>query len=203
MKNIVILLFLNLFTLNLWAQKFEGSLYTGVCASQVSGDNYSGFNKAGFIIGGSVRRAISTSWNLQMEMMYVQKGSRHVSSDSVRNDFYQIKVNYIEIPFSLQYKNNDKLLLEGGASFGVLINGGVEENLYGVMPGQKPFHTTEIALHLGTEYKFAKNFGLNFRLTNSILPIREHASGATYLYNRGQLNTAIYLSLHYYIATKE
>lgn len=201
MKKNIILLLLTFLSFNLWAQKFEGALFTGVCGSQVSGDNYAGFNKAGFILGASVRRPLSTNWNLQMEMMYVQKGSRHLNTD-FNVDFYQIKVNYIEIPFLLQYKQNDKLLFEGGASFGVLINSGIEENINGLITGQKSFHSTEFALQFGTEYKFADHFGVDLRLSNSILPIREHASGATTLFNWGQYNTGIYLSLHYYIGNK-
>lgn len=202
MKKTAFFLLMNLLALNLWGQKFEGGIFSGVCASQVSGDSYSGFNKAGLIIGGSVRRSVSVNWNLQMEMLYVQKGSRHMQSDPSFIEFYQLKVNYIEIPLLLQYRKNEKLVIEGGVSFGVLTNEGTEENLSGPISGQLPFHSKEYALHIGAEYRIAEKFGLNLRLSNSILPIREHASGATYLYNNGQLNTAIYLSLRYYIASK-
>lgn len=185
---------------SLFAQKFEGGIFTGICGSQVGGDNYSGFNKAGFIIGGLVRRPVSEKWNLQIELLYVQKGSRFVSSDSSKADFYQIKVNYIEIPFLAQYVRSEKLLFEVGPSFGVLTYS-QEENLYGIIPGQKPFKTTEIAFNLGMEWIIYQNLRLNFRFTNSLLPIREHASGATYLFNQGQYNTAIYLTLRYFIGT--
>ena len=80
---------------------------------------------------------------------------------------------------------------------------GVEENSNGVMTGQRAFNTTETSVLCGVEYVFSEKFGLNLRFTNSLLPIREHASGVTTFFNRGQYNTGINFSLRYYLTTKD
>ena len=48
-------------------------------------------------------------------------------------------------------------------------------------------------------YHLTDNMILNSRISNSILPIRPHASEAIYQLNRGQYNSVLSFTLHYII----
>ena len=52
---------------------------------------------------------------------------------------------------------------------------------------------------LGDSSFFSDNILLNSRISNSILPIRPHASEAIYRLNRGQYNSVLSFTLHYMI----
>lgn len=73
----------------------------GVVGSQVDGDTYEGFNKAGITAGLFVNRKLSDLFSLQLEMNYIQKGSRKPLDDN--NTYYLMRVTYIEVPVLLQW----------------------------------------------------------------------------------------------------
>ena len=94
-------LFLIVFPCLLSAQGFNAGLRVGVVGSQVDGDTYEGFNKAGITAGLFVNRKLSDLFSLQLEMNYIQKGSRKPLDDN--NTYYLMRVTYIEVPVLLQW----------------------------------------------------------------------------------------------------
>jgi len=103
-KLILSLLFLFIVAFG-FAQKFNGGAMIGMAATQVAGDTYSGFNKAGPIAGFFVNLNASERSTFQLELFYIQKGSRK-NADAVTGDYdsYLLRLNYIEMPLLYQLK---------------------------------------------------------------------------------------------------
>jgi hypothetical protein len=183
-------------------QSFKGALKAGITTSQVSGDALSGFHKAGIAAGGLVKRELSEKISYQFEMLYIQKGSRK-SVDPDNNDytFFLLKLNYIEIPISLQYKKG-KFIYDAGVAFGRLIHSSVE-NEAGLYPRLHPesraFYKEEYSVQIGVSYPLYNKLYMNWRISNSILPIRNHQGNAVYQFNRGQYSTVLQFTFNYFI----
>ena len=197
MKKIVLLLFI-ITSINGFSQNFKGGLITGIATSQVSGDNLGGFNKAGLNLGVFTQISFSDIINLKIEMNYIQKGSKNPKIN--QNYIPDISTSYIEIPISVNYLQNEVTFLEIGVQTAFLIRG-VDKDLIGNIPENwsNPFYKYDLGTFIGINRIFSKKIILNTRISNSILPIRLHASGSTWILNRGQYNTVLSFTLHYYI----
>ncbi|MDZ7742314.1 MAG: outer membrane beta-barrel protein [Bacteroidota bacterium] len=101
------------------AQEFEGGVHLGLVASQVQGDNYGGYNKAGLYLGGYVSYQFSKHGIVQMELDYIQKGSRKIPGEN-EIDTYKLNIHYVELPVLYQYIINEKFSVEAGLALGVL-----------------------------------------------------------------------------------
>ena len=101
MKKSFFIFILFLSPLLIQGQNFKAGIRFGICGSQVNGDNLSGFNKAGIVAGAFVNRNLSKPFNMQMEIVYIQKGSRKPTDDA--NSYYRLRVHYIVL--SLSKKN--------------------------------------------------------------------------------------------------
>ncbi len=204
MIKYILSVFLVFSCLSGYGQLFHGGLRLGVNGSQVSGDMLSGFDKFGLHGGLYVGMDLSARTRLQMEMMFVQKGSRQNAKPhkGIYNS-YLLRLNYIELPLMLIWRGNSYFELEGGFSYGYLTNNtDVEWDENGLLPGTTPFREYEISVQLGFNYLLSESLRVNFRLNNSVLPVREHAGGATYLLNRGQYNTVLMLGINYMFGKK-
>ena len=171
----------------------------GINATQVFGDNFSGPNKAGLYLGVYVNRYFSKRSSIQLELDYIQKGSRKNPDGSTGDyDTYLLRLNYIELPVLYKYDFSEKATLETGLSLGVLVHSYEESNGSTEVSGDD-FSSVDFSFNLGFYYTLVKNLRINMRLSNSILPIRPHASGQTYRWNKGQYNQGIAFILHYTI----
>jgi hypothetical protein len=198
MKKIyIIFVLLFITTTSLISQSFPGGFKLGVVGSQVSGDRLSGFDKMGIYGGLFAGVNLNDEMRIMAELSFVQKGSRqNAKPQRGLYSSYLMRLNYIEIPIMLVWQGNDYFEIEGGLSWGLLIkNSEVEFDENGVLPGMQKFNKNEYSIHIGFHYLLNENIRASFRLNNSILPIREHSGGATYLLNRGQYNTALMLGL--------
>jgi len=193
MKRIFFLIILFIFQFNSSAQEFNAGILSGLSTTQVSGDNLAGYNKAGLIIGGFVNRDISQSLALQIEMMYIQKGS---SNPKVENLIAEINLEYIEIPLSLVLKSSEKINFDFGIHISALIDG-YYKDIYGILENQIEFNDFELGAIGGIAYKLNEKISLCTRLSNSIIPIANHASGQTYRLNKGKYNTGLNFIISY------
>lgn len=180
------------------AQNFKSGIIAGISTSQVSGDNLGGFHKAGIVCGSFVTTKIGDSSAVEMEILYVQKGSQQAQDLAKGKAFYQIKLNYAEVPLLYKFRIR-KFTYEVGASIGFLIHSKVSD-MYGEFPPKnpesRPFKKTETSIFAGINYKIYNHFSVNWRFTNSVLPVRNHVAGS-YKLNLGQYNTAMYFALRY------
>ena len=175
------------------SQEFKAGVNIGLSTSQVSGDNLSGFHKAGIIIGGFVNRDINKNLAFQLEMIFIQKGSSNTKKNNLIADIY---LDYIEVPLLMIYKQSESIELEVGMHSSALING-YYHDIYGELENQTGFNNFDIGALIGMSYKINSKLSLNTRLTNSIIPIAEHASGQTYRFNKGKYNTGLNFTLKY------
>ena len=190
------LVLLCLFDKDAVAQDFHGGLRLGICASQVSGDNLSGYDKAGILGGAYVNRSFSEKISVQMEMMFIQKGSRSTVS-KIDNSYYRMRLHYLEVPLLFRYHAGKKIVLEAGLSAGTLIFS-EENNQIGVIYGTPPFKKIEIASQLGLQFIFSENWAADLRYSGSLTPVRAFEGSYNYNYfDQGQYNSSLQLSLEY------
>lgn len=202
MKNAVFIMFLVL-TLTAQAQKrFKVGIKAGLSTSQVDGDTYGGYNKAGFDGGIFVTGKINDKWTAQMEMLFIQKGSKHNSNpDEGDLSYYDLRLNYMEVPILFQF-HQKKFTFEVGPSLGYLISN-TEYNEFGEVYKPVPFNTTEIGGGIGISYDLIKNVAVNWRYSYSLLPIRDYQSGVTRWNNPGQRNNVLAFTLNYRFGGKD
>ena len=89
------------------SQNFEAGPIIGINTSQVSFDNLAGFNKLGLRIGAFVNRKFN-KFDGQIELQYINKGSREKINNNTYNEGYRFQLNYIEIPEEEFYETLDK-----------------------------------------------------------------------------------------------
>jgi hypothetical protein len=184
---------------NIYSQRFNGGIHAGVSATQVSGDEQAGFNKAGIYGGGFVNIYFSQRSSVQMELNFIQKGSRkNPKPDNGDYTKYVCRLNYIEMPLMYKLDVTKWLTLEIGAAAAYLVKSSEEDENGSVSPYLQ-FKKYEISLIGGGYYNFSKHFMVNVRYENTFpfLPIRQHASRASYNLNKGQYNSVLIFALQY------
>ena len=196
LKKFTILLCCGFLSISIQAQNFGGGLILGLSTSQVSGDYLGGFNKAGLLVGGFIDLQLSKTLKGQMEMTFIQKGSNNPNMNE--NNYSDINLSYVEIPFLLKYLQSSTIAIEGGIETAFLISAS-DNDIYGQISASstKEFNTTDISIFIGMDYSINPRLILNSRISNSIIPIRAHASGATFQLNKGQYNSVLSFALHY------
>lgn len=193
-----LILLLFAYPLLLQAQNFHAGAFAGVSSSQVSGDNLAGFDKAGLYAGGFVNTPLSEKWNIQMEISYIQKGSRPTDADREYNPYMVYPtLNYAEVPIVFIYKATPKINIEAGPEFGVLVYSR-EEDSFTETEIQRPYSDFDFSFAVGVDYFLSAKWSVNSRVSNSLIPIRKHASGQTYGLNRGQYNSVLAFTIRYH-----
>lgn len=179
-----------------FSQPFSGGFFAGMSASQVDGDTYSGYNKAGITAGGYVGRDISRNLSWVAELRYIQKGA--FKKVSVANpDYYRLAIHYVELPIMLRYFINDNLYIEGGLSPDVYMFHNEEDEFGDVPRDEGPdYHRFGLNAGGGAGYLISDRLGIALRNSYSVIPMRDHASGQTWLLNRGQYNNVLSVALY-------
>ena len=180
-----------------FSQRIQGGIIAGFNGSQVSGDALSGFDKAGITAGALAKTALSEKVDFEIELLYVQKGSRK-KIDPDNNDYqeYLLQLNYAEVPLIFKYKFSDKWTFDAGVSYGRLVFSR-ESDESGDFPETIPFKKDEFSINGGINYYLFRNLIMNWRISNSVLPVRPHESGASFRLNRGQYNTVLMFLFKY------
>ena len=200
-RSLSILLLLLAMTFCSQAQsRFKAGMRFGISTSQVEGDGYKGFHKFGLAAGLTLTAKLNDKWDTQFEMLFIQKGSRHSGFDSTSTgygaaEYYEINLKYLEVPLLLKYKQK-KFTFEAGLGLGYLISA-KEYNAYGEFPSITPFKSAEFSCIAGVHYQLYRKLGFTWRYSNSILPIRDYASGASFWFNPGQINVVLAFTATY------
>jgi hypothetical protein len=200
---LIILIFL--FPVLLPAQRFNGGIIAGGLVSQVDGDDDGGFHKFGFLAGGLVSLRLSQHSSLQMEMEYIQKGSR--ITDTINYMDYLFRFHYLEIPLLYQYAFAKRFSIEAGPVMDVLL-GSLEESNGLESPSTIGLRPVTLCGIFGFSGFINKHLKANLRFNYSLLSIRETAE--TYppsyryiLWQKGQFNNVLSLSLLWYFKPNE
>lgn len=199
MKKLLVLPIILLCAGTLYAQRFRaGGVLVGLTASQIDGDNYRGYGKVGVQGGGWVRTMFTYTLGGQMEIRYVQKGA--LKRNTVNDPTYRrTALHNIDIPLMAQYIYNENLVLELGIGPEILIYV-KQEDENGELPIPDPqYNRFTMSAIAGLGYHFLEVLYVHFRFNYSILPIRAHPSGQTYLLNQGHYSNVLSIALYYQI----
>ena len=201
-KILVLSFVLVLFT-KIQAQDFRAGLQIGMTGTQVTGDNYQGFNKAGFFGGFFVNRPIGRLGEGQLEINFIQKGSRKNAkpSDGIY-DSYLLRLNYIEVPVFYKFSIVKGLKVEAGLMLAYLINWRQfdENGEFFKNPSVADFNKFDFSGFAGLNYKINEHWGFSLRYSYSILAIRpkpDYQNTSIY-YNQGQYNEVLCTTFQYY-----
>ena len=180
------------------AQTFGGGFFAGLSASQLDGDKSSGYNKAGLSFGIYTNARLNKYVDAQMELKYIQKGSKWDNEDPTQN--YISKLNYIEFPLLLKYHFLGKFSANIGIAAGYLQKATEKKGEYPEESADPPFSEFEFSGLAGVEYEFINNFFFNIRFNYSILPVRDHPGDQVFFLNRGQYNNVLTFAVYYQLA---
>ncbi len=182
-----------------YSQQFEGGILGGLTASQIDGDSYSGYNKVGIQAGAWVQRLFTYTVSGQLELRYVQKGSLHTNKPDDPN-YYKCALHYIDLPIMVQYIYDEKVVFELGIGPEFLLSA-KESDANGELPEREPyFHTFTMSAIAGIGYTFWNVLTFSARFNYSIIPIRDHPSGQSYLLNQGQYSHVLSFAIYYKIS---
>jgi hypothetical protein len=190
---------------SLQAQRFNAGLMLGGVTSQVDGDTYDGYHKWGYLGGGYVTLQISPHSSFQMELEYIQKGSRRVDTTTSGGTQYLLRLHYIEVPFLYQYTFKKRFYFEAGPAADVTIGSlelrdGIEET------GAVPLRPVTFAGIFGFGAYLTNHLRLNIRSNYSLNSIRSKNNYGGYrrmLFETGQYNNVLSLSLLWDFKAKE
>lgn len=180
------------------AQDFQGGVTAGFASSQVAGDGYAGFNKAGVAGGFFVRLPIDQKSGLQMELAFIQKGSRYNEKpDQPLLQQYVLRLNYVQLPLVYQY-DIGKLRLEAGLSIDFLVAKYEEKNyLENTLNDWRKLTVNTV---IGVQYLFDDHWSIGLRTVNSVNSIRKNSvEGNVKRYGSafGAFNDVLQLAAYY------
>lgn len=193
MKRLLLLTFIFLFGANLSSQEFFGGLILGGDVSQVGGDARGGYNKIGLVGGAFAGLNLSSDFDVQMELKYIQKGSY---STEVENwpafDPFLIKLDYIDLPIVVAYNLNKVnindinmkwLKFELGLSFDFLVN--YKQEIQGVVVKESsPWNKVVLNTVVGMRVCVKDNFEIGLRAVDSMTSI---CKSSKYQYSNGNV----------------
>lgn len=157
------------------AQRFKADIIGGLNKSQVDGDETAGFRKIGLNTGAGVTIPVYGNWNIGLETIFSQEGSRLKPqfNDSLDGS-YKLLLNYVRVPLKIQYV--DKNLVSGGAgiSWGRLVK--IEEFKDGyrvdsVTLLDGPFSRDDWQVFADVNVRVYKTFKVNLRYSYSVKKI--------------------------------
>ncbi len=200
MKYVGFLVFFSICTVFVYSQQFRAGASIGVNASQIGGDGYSGFNKAGLNAGVFSNTKFTEQLDFQFEINFSEKGSRkNPRPDKGDNDFFLLRMPYIEIPIMVQYHKN-KFTYEAGMSYSRLLSSYLEDEngTFEIEPQLNQFKENDFAFLLGINFNFTENIIMNWRFNTSFVPFRNYDSGSDKLpFDRGMYHHYIAFTLRY------
>ena len=171
--TVLVIMILFIMTVSMNGQQFNAGFFGGLNVSQVSGDSYKGFNKLGFTAGFFVNSPIEQHFYWQAEIKYGTRGVYEGPSEGDAS-LYKSSYHIVELPLSINYLFDEKVMLELGISPEVLIterfwdeNGLMNESSY---PDNRRFGLSVFA---GIGYWFNDRMMAGLRYTNSAIPFRD------------------------------
>ncbi len=201
-----------------YGQRIKGALIAGMNISQVDGDEIYGFNKVGLNAGAAAILPLGKNFSFTVETLFSQKGSYQKKqyeqdiTDTAGNVIahlngqYKLKLNYLEVPFLIQYTDRDIITAGVGFSYGRLV--GVKEYEHDTLnqfttlntgPYDRNDYSVLVDLYFRVHKKIPR-FKLNIRYSYSMRKIRTrdfYKTTGEYDTTRDQFNNVFALRLIY------
>ena len=204
-KFICVILFPLLTTVSV-GQDFKGGIKAGFNLSQIDGDKLAGYHKGGLIFGAYVNRKLSSRMNLQMEMIYINKGSKlGTNPEKGQYDYFRIAADYIEVPVLLQFwVEKIQSNFEAGLTFSTLIST-KQEDQFGEVNLIGDFKRFGMGYLLGFNYQFGDQLSGTARFAYSIIPVGKDNQVQTRLWGSygGSYHNLLEFTLNYYLQREQ
>lgn len=156
-----------------FGQGFGGGLYAGISTSQVTGDNIGGFNKIGAWGGAFTDYRFTPRSTLQLELSFIQKGSRQAPTVKNNGVLYVHNQNILEIPVLYKWYGIKNMSIELGLQAGIILQTVERGNTIPTTTNNPLFQPAEFSGAAGLSYYFWKNkIEVNMRYSNSILSLK-------------------------------
>lgn len=204
MRRIIFLFVLLAIPFLSFSQNFKGGLLAGLAATQVDGDGYGGFHRVGGIGGVWVSMPIDYTFTLRTELKVIQKGSYKGFKDGsgITTGSYSLRLNYVEMPFLLEYHRWDNIVPFVGLSGGYLWNFYERRDNHDISQDDESprFKKVELGIHGGVEYILNRNFSFGATFSYSVIPVRKHTGNIHYLWHMdlGQFNHVLQFVVRYH-----
>ena len=187
------------------AQRFNGGVLAGGLVSQVDGDNQAGYYKFGYLGGAFVSLKLSRRSSLQLEMEYIQKGSRlNADSNTNTGTTYVTRLHYLEIPVLYQLSFGKRFQAEFGAAADVLLGSyvavnGLESN------GYVPYRSFTASGIAGFSCFITDHLKAGLRVNYSLMSVRDgYVYGQRQIFfEAGQYNNVLSVGLSWYFLERE
>lgn len=179
------------FTPEMAAQRFQGGVAAGFNLSQLDGDKLSGFNQIGVNAGGRVAAILSDRWQLSMEMLFSQQGSKRTNTDNQNAGIDKIRLNLVEVPVMINFLEW-KFHVSAGLSYSRLISYKVEDIFGEDVTEMQDYNENLLAVILSATYYFNENIGLNIGWSKALTDLQAQ-DGAGTLISRNLHFRTIYL----------
>jgi len=208
MKKGLLLVILLWYATPSFPQFFKGGIMPALNFSQITGDNMLGYNKGGLLLGTFVEHDINDLITLRMELNYSMKGSRRIINEfnTTPGEWDLYRVNYLEIPLTIDHVIYNKFGLSGGLAFGINV-GEYYIDRYGTEdPHFSMAKKWESSILLGAYYEYNERFEFFVRHESSILNFT--TSGNTPFWQvwgivkRGYINVLLSFGARYYLGVK-
>jgi len=171
----ILILFCLISQVSLGQRAFDASIVGGITAAQLGGDSLSGFNKLGFAAGLKLSYDLDDKFDINMDLLYVQKGSRESLGFNNSGDD-ATTLNYVELPVYFQIndwyiekEDYHKVGAFVGLSYSYLIAVGTSNN---ILTGQENnFKSHDISGRIGVYYSFSKRLTFRSYYTDSFVNV--------------------------------
>ena len=181
--------------------QFNGGLIGGATASQIHGDGIGGFNKVGFNLGVTLEIGRKGSENIQIGIVYNQKGSKKPPNPPEDYETWRYRFTYIDIPITMSFSSGIFDLLVGLQPSVLLA---AEEDFYGVAwgPTGLPIKKYDLGAVFGIRTVYGGHSHLFSRVTQSILAIapRPENPTGTPRWNNRMMNMTLEVGVTYMIS---
>jgi len=187
------------------SQAFLGALAFGGNLTQVDGDEVYGFKKIGFNVGVAAIYPFNDKWSLSIEASYAQKGAYqkypHQADPSKQLPYYNLRLNYLEVPLIMHFTDKGFLNFGLGLSWGRLV--GIKEIEWGETIHSSitnsPYANNDINGIVSVQIPIYKRFKFNFRYAYSFASIRTREFSNVFgdKWKRDQYNNILTLRIVY------
>ena len=163
-------------------QRFSAGMSAGFNACQIDGDLLAGFDKIGLTAGIRTVIEFESVWNVSMEFLYSERGSRPDVFNPTYDPDINISLKYVEIPVFVSlgdwYQEEGdyyKASFQAGLSYGRLLDAKTtdyyhsEEESYDQLV--QYFSENDLSWLFGATIRFSPRWGMTGRYTSSITPL--------------------------------
>lgn len=175
-------LFLLLLTPVAYGQRFTAGMGAGFNACQIDGDMLAGFDKIGLTAGIRTTIEFESVWNVHMEFLYSERGSRPDVFNPEYDPDINISLKYVEIPVYVSLGDwwqeegeYYKASFHAGLSYGRLLSARTTDYYHTGDDSYDQlvqyFSDNDLSWLVGAAIRFSPRWGMTCRYTSSITPL--------------------------------